>query len=114
MLSNPQGVDFNPYLNKDVMPRIQKAWAAQIQRSTAAASGKATVVVEFAIQKDGSISGVKLRQSTKEQALDEAVQKAIEGSSPFPPLPDKYRGKEILLRFQCDYNLGSAEAGAAN
>lgn len=112
ILSDPQGVDFNPYLSKDVMPKIQKAWAEQIQKVSATSAGrKGTVVVEFAIEKDGSISRIKLRQSTTEDELDEAVGAAIQGASPFPPLPAKYRGKEILLRFQCDYNAASAEAG---
>jgi len=112
LLSDPQGVDFNSYLNRDVMSKIQKAWAAEIQKVGAiAAVKKGSVVLEFAIEKDGSISRIKLQQSTNEDQLDEAVGSAIQGASPFPPLPANFRGKEIRLRFQCNYNAPNPDPG---
>jgi len=114
LLSDPQGVDFNSYLNRDVMSKIQQAWAAQIQKVSApAAVKKGTVVVEFAIAKDGSISRLKLQQSTNEDELDEAAGSALQAASPFPPLPANFRGKEILLRFQCNYNAPNPDPGAS-
>lgn len=114
LLSDPQGIDFNSYLNRDVMSKIQKAWAAEIQKVGAiAAVKKGTVVLEFAIEKDGSISRIKLQQSTNEDQLDQAVGSALQAASPFPPLPANYRGKEIRLRFQCNYNAATADAGAS-
>ena len=48
-----------------------------------------------------------MKQSTQEEMLDNAVREAIEGASPFAPLPPKFRGKHIALRLKCDYNPGS-------
>jgi len=113
LLSNSQGVDFGPYVSREVLPKLQQEWGARIQNlGLAAATKKSTVVVEFAIEKDGSVSGVGIKQSTQEPKLDDAVQEAIQGASPFAPLPAKFRGKAITLRFHADYNPEAAEPGA--
>jgi TonB family protein len=105
ILSHTWGIDFNPYISQDLMPKIQREWSVEIQKLPAAATAKTgTAIVEFAIARDGSITDVKLKQSTKEQALDDAVLGAIRGASPFSPLPAKFRGNNIALRLQCDYN----------
>lgn len=107
VLSNTRGVNFNSY-PAEVMSKIQREWAAQIQNLSAeAVTKKGKVVFEFAIARDGSLEEIQLKQSTQEQGLDEAVQKAIQSASPFAPLPAKFRGKKLMLRFQCDYNPGS-------
>ena len=112
ILSSTQGVDFNSYLNREVMPKIQREWAAQIQRVSAEAGAKqGRVLIEFVIDRDGSVADIKLKQSTQEQELDDAVRGAIQSASPFAPLPERFRGKNIALRFQCDYNLGE-QAGS--
>jgi TonB family protein len=104
ILSNTQGVDFNSYLSSEVMSKIQREWAAQIQNVSAEAASKdGKVIVEFAIGRDGSIGDIQLKQSTQDHELDAAVQGAIQSASPFAPLPAKFRGKNLVLRFQCDY-----------
>jgi TonB family protein len=109
ILSNTQGVDFNSYLSSEVMSKIQREWAAQIQNVSAEAASKdGKVIVEFAIGRDGSIGDIQLKQSTQDHELDAAVQGAIQSASPFAPLPAKFRGKNLVLRFQCDYKQGAA------
>ena len=111
ILSSTQGVDFNSYLNREVVPKIQREWAAQIQHVSAEiATKEGTVIIEFVINGDGSVAEIKLKQSTQVQELDDAVRGAIQSASPFPPLPEKFRGKNIALRFQCGYNLGEHAA----
>jgi len=105
LLSNPQGVNFNSYLSENVIPKIQREWSVQIQRiSMTAAAKTGTVIIEFAIERDGSIADVKLKQTTQEQVLDDAVRAAILAASPFAALPAQFQGKDIAVRFQCDYN----------
>jgi len=107
ILSSTEGVDFNSYLNREVGPKIQREWAAQIQHVSAEiATKEGTVIIEFVINRDGSVAQIKLKQSTQVQELDDVVRGAIQSASPFPPLPDKFRGKNIALRFQCEYNMG--------
>src|SRR5690348_14509071 len=100
------------------MAKIQREWSAQIQKVDAtaaakkakvdatAAAKKARVTIEFAIARDGSIGQIRLNQSTQEQVLDDAVREAIQAASPFAPLPANFRGEDITLRFQCDYDQG--------
>ena len=114
ILSNTQGVDFNSYVSQEVMPKIQREWSVQIQKlDMAIAEKKGTVAIEFAIERDGSIGQMRLKQSTQEQVLDDAVRGAIQGASPFAPLPARFRGKDITLRFQCDYNQGAPMGGSS-
>ena len=108
ILSNTQGVDFNSYLSGEVISKIQRQWGTQIQKvSTEAASKSGKVVFEFAIEKDGSVGNIQLKQSTRNDELDGAVRGAIQSASPFAPLPAKFRGKNLLLQFQCEYKQGS-------
>jgi len=91
-------------LNKEVMPKIQKAWYDEVMTmGVNAAESTGRVVVEFAIAKDGSVAGLKVKESTESKALNDAVRDAIDLSIPFTPLPAKFSGKELALRFQCDY-----------
>jgi TonB family protein len=113
ILSNTQGVDFNSYLSREVMSKIQREWASQIQSVSAqAATKQGKVIIEFAIDRDGSIGEIQLKQSTEDHELDDAVRGAIQSASPFAPLPARFRGKNLVLRFQCDYNHGAdADSG---
>jgi TonB family protein len=105
LLSNPQGVNFHSYLSGNVIPKIQREWSVQIQKVNMTAAAKTgTVIIEFAIERDGSIAEMKLQQSTQEQVLDDAVRGAILAASPFAALPAQFQGKDIAVRFQCDYN----------
>jgi len=74
---------------------------------------KSTVVIEFQIERDGSIAEIKMKESTQEQTLDDAARAALEGASPFAPLPAKFRGKSIALRFRCEYSPGTGQDQAA-
>src|SRR5579864_4205278 len=61
VLSNTQGMDFSSYLSGEVMPKIQREWSVQIQKvSASAAAKKSTVIIEFQIERDGSIAEMKL------------------------------------------------------
>lgn len=84
----------------------------QIQKvSASAAAKKSTVIIDFQIERDGSSGEMKLKQSTQEQTLDDAARAALQGASPFAPLPAKFRGKSIALRFRCDYSPAAADPG---
>lgn len=115
ILSDTQGVDFNSYLSQEVMTKIQREWLVQIQKvDVTAAAKKARVTIEFAIARNGSIGQIRLKQSTQEQMLDDAVREAIQAASPFAPLPAKFHGEDVTLRLQCDYNQGEPGAGTSD
>lgn len=106
LLSDPQGVDFGPYLNKEVLPTLQKAWtklAPEVAKSTAGKS-KGKTVIEFAIQKDGSVSELKVKESFSDATLDTALLDSLKSVAPFHALPTQFKGKSLTLQFDLSFH----------
>jgi tetratricopeptide (TPR) repeat protein len=106
LLSDPQGVDFGPYLNKEVLPTLQKAWnklAPSVAKSTAGKS-KGKTVIEFAIQKDGSVSELKVKESFNDVTLDTALLASLKSVTPFHALPAQFKGKSLTLQFDLSFH----------
>ena len=66
-------------------------------------TGKA--VVTFSILRDGSVDGIKLKESTGNKSLDRASLNAIKSAGPFPPLPEDYEYDQLGVVFSFWYNL---------
>ena len=58
-----------------------------------------TVIVTFLIRRDGSVGDVRTEQSSGNNALDYAAQRAIYEAAPFPPLPAAYDRNEARVEF---------------
>jgi len=104
ILSDTMGVDFGPYL-KRVVHDVRNNWYAQIPEEAlppTAVVGK--VAIQFAILKNGSVSGLQIVGPSGDHALDRAAQGGITGSNPFPPLPSEYGGQALVLRIYFYYN----------
>jgi len=56
-------------------------------------------VVTFTIRRDGSISSVRMAQTSGNFALDVSAQRAIQDAAPFPPLPAGYPGSDVSIEF---------------
>jgi len=52
-------------------------------------------VVSFRINRDGSVGPVTVRRSSGRATLDQSAAKAVQASTPFPPLPDDYRENHL-------------------
>lgn len=65
---------------------------------------KATVVVEFKIEPDGSIALERKSSSSGDVQLDEGVLSALKAASPLSAMPEKWRGKELSVRGSFTYN----------
>lgn len=102
ILTDTLGVDFNSYLSR-VRDDIRQHWYQLIPESASTRRGK--VVLEFAILKDGSVTGLRLVGSSGDVALDRPAYGSIAGSNPLPPLPVEFKGPYIGLRFSFYYNL---------
>ncbi|MBD3366711.1 MAG: TonB family protein [Candidatus Eisenbacteria bacterium] len=48
-------------------------------------------VVSFRIRRDGTVGPVTVRRSSGRATLDQSAARAVQASTPFPPLPDDYR-----------------------
>jgi TonB family protein len=65
---------------------------------------KGKLAIEFAITKDGTVTGMKMAASSGSMALDLAAWGAILASNSFPPLPSEFTGPSLALRFLFYYN----------
>ena len=101
VLTDTQGVDFGPYLQA-ALSKVRRNWYASIPEDAERKRG--AVAIEFVIQKDGSLTGIKIRFSSGDDALDHAAWTGITVSSPFLPLPDAFKGPSLALRFRFYYN----------
>jgi len=104
LLTNTQGVDFRPYLLQSVNI-VLKNWAKSIPESiNAPVRMKGKVAIEFAVKKDGHVTGIKLAESSGNSLLDRAAWAGIYASGPWPPLPTEFNGDYIALRIRFEYN----------
>jgi TonB family protein len=112
VLTDTMGVDFSPYL-RHVLDDVRKNWYKLIPaQARAPVMKKGKVTVEFAIVKDGKVSGMKLVSTSGDAALDWGAWGGIVASSPFPPLPSEFLGQYLALRFAFYYNPGEGEVEA--
>lgn len=104
ILSDTLGVDFGPYL-KRLRQTVQDHWDQLIPQSAMPPEMKKGIVtIEFAILKDGSISGLRVISGSGDVALDRAAYGAITYAVPLPHLPAQFGGDYLLLRAKFFYN----------
>ena len=104
ILSDTQGVDFSQYLQR-VVREVKTHWyngIPEVARPPMMKRGE--LAIEFSILQDGSIAGMRIVNSSGDVTLDHAAWAGISGSAPFRPLPAKFSGKYISLRFKFSYN----------
>ncbi|HEX2223399.1 MAG TPA: energy transducer TonB, partial [Thermoanaerobaculia bacterium] len=86
---------FGYYLDQ-LLARIDQNWA----RPSLGDNIEATIV--FRIHKDGSVSDLRVQESSGFAAFDLAAQRAVTNAAPFPPLPRAYRhdslGVTLIVR----------------
>jgi TonB family protein len=104
VLSDTMGVDFSPYLAR-VLHDVRENWYRLIPESAQAPlMKKGKVSIEFAILKDGRVTGMQYISGSGDVALDRAAYAGITASNPFPPLPNEFGGQYLALRFHFFYN----------
>jgi TonB family protein len=106
ILSDTQGVDFGPYLQR-ILEDVRQNWYLLIPQSAEMKKGK--LAIEFAITKDGKVADMRLIASSGDVALDRPAWGSITNSNPFPPLPNQFTGPYLALRFRFYYNPDKAD-----
>jgi len=109
ILSDTLGVDFGPYLSR-VLEDVRRNWYNLIPeeaRSPLFKQGK--LQIQFVINKNGDVEGMKLTTPSGDIALDRAAWGGITASNPFPPLPKEFSGPYLALRFRFYYNPDRGE-----
>jgi len=103
LLSDPQGVDFRPYLMQ-VLAAVRRNWLAVLPES-AKMGRRGRVSIQFSIAKGGSVPKLVIINNSGTDALDRAAVAGISASNPFPPLPSEYKGERVVLQFNFAYNM---------
>jgi TonB family protein len=103
LLSDTQGVDFKPYLIR-ILSSVRRNWFAVMPES-ARLGRKGKVLIQFAINKDGSVPKLVIASTSGAEALDRAAVAGISASNPFPPLPAEFKGNVVRLQFTFRYNV---------
>src|SRR5579871_3318934 len=106
ILSDTQGVDFGPYLQR-ILQDVKDNWYHLIPESAEMKKGK--LAIEFAIMSDGHVQGLRVAVGSGDPALDRPAYGAITASNPFPPLPSDFKGPYLALRFRFYYNPDKAD-----
>jgi TonB family protein len=105
LLSDPMGADFRPYLIR-ILSTVRRNWFAVMPESVRLGR-RGRVLIQFAINKDGSVPKLVIAQGSGTEALDRAAVAGISASNPFPPLPDEFKGLQVRLQFTFSYNIPS-------
>jgi hypothetical protein len=106
VLSDTQGVDFGPYLQK-VIRETYRTWDPLIPEEVnppILKKGQAEII--FTILPNGRLQphAMILTGRSGDVALDRAAWGAIEGAD-YPPLPREFHGPYLQLKFRFEYNM---------
>ena len=105
MLTDPQGVDFQSYLQR-VYVTVKRNWFAVMPGSVELGE-KGIVYLTFRINRDGSVPSDEplIERNSGKEPLDRAAYSSVRASSPFEPLPPQFKGPYIELRYRYYYNI---------
>lgn len=87
------------YYIKQVQSKISQNWTW-----AKSYSGSYTTVVYFRILRSGEISDLRVKTSSGNKLYDNICLRAVEVSSPFPPLPDGYNDNWLGVYFEFKYS----------
>jgi len=104
LLSDPQGVDFKPYLMQ-ILARVRRNWFAVIPESARLMGNRGVATLQFIIDRNGQVPKLVIAVPSGSESLDRAAVAGISASVPFPPLPPDFKGKEVRLQFAFKYNV---------
>jgi outer membrane biosynthesis protein TonB len=98
ILSDTQGVNFEPYLRR-ILADIYRNWLPLIpEEARPPLSKQGETLVRFRILPDGRIGGMWLDGSTHDDAINRSAWGSITSEGQFPPLPSQFHGPNLELR----------------
>ncbi len=105
IMSDTQGVDFSAYLQR-LLYDIRRNWLA-ILPEIARMGKRGRVILQFEVNKDGTVPRIYLTGASGSDPLDRAALAGISGSSPMPPLPAEFKGQMVRLEVTFLYNMSA-------
>ena len=103
LLTDPQGVDFRPYLIR-ILASVKQHWLSVMPESVKLGR-RGKVAIQFSISRDGGVPKLVIAEASGADALDRAAVAGISASVPFPPLPAEFKGDRIVLQMNFAYNM---------
>ena len=104
LLSDPHGADIRDYLAKN-LAIIRATFLRNLPEGVLKHQLHGRSVVHFVINRDGSIPRVVLAEPSGVTLLDLYASTIPMKSSPLPHLPDDFKGSQITVGFNFDYNV---------
>jgi TonB family protein len=104
--SDPNGADFKEYL-RTILTIVRANWRRVIPESARMGTLRGRTVIQFIIDRDGSIPKLVTADSSGSEPLDRAAVAGLSMSNPLPPLPATYKGFQVRLAFTFAYNMPS-------
>jgi TonB family protein len=98
---DPEGADFTLWINR-FKDEVYHNW---IVPQPALLGARGHVDFEFTVERDGTVSSIKLLKSAGQPALDRAAENALKGSR-LLPLPADYGPPRITIQVAFYYNEG--------
>lgn len=102
------GGDFGgryPYYVDGVRSRIQQSWDQSTIEPAVRAAHRAKTVMTFRISANGSISNIKVAQSSGNSSMDYSAMRALQSIDAFKPLPIDYMGSYVDVTFDFDLSM---------
>jgi len=63
------------------------------------------VILLFKVDRSGNVLKTKILKSSNDPAIDMSAIEALKKSEPFEPLPKEFKGKDVDVQFNFDYNV---------
>lgn len=102
------GGDFGgryPWYVDAVRNRVQQSWDQSTIQASVRAARRAHTVVTFRISSNGSISNIRISQSSGDWSMDNSAQRALQSIDAFRPLPNDYMGSYVDVTFDFDLSM---------
>ena len=77
--------------DKQLIKAVQSRWYALINKNGLDSDGEGTVIVQFQLLQDGTVQGVKTKETSAGVVLSLFCESAIQQAAPFEPVPDNLR-----------------------
>lgn len=91
-------VDLGPYL-AELKQRVRQNW------QTPTVDDNRQTVIVFAIERNGQITGLQIKESSGSPEVDNKFLAAIERAAPFAPLPANYPNSHLNIVYDLNINM---------
>lgn len=94
-----------PWYVDAVRNRVEQSWDQTTIDPAARAAHRAHTVMAFRINGNGSISHIRMVQSSGDSSMDYSAMRALQSIEAFRPLPNDYVGTYVDVTFDFDLSL---------